>query len=90
MIKQWATKTPIQKMIEPRIILASIGNDWSRSRQMIENENFPTAVSNNLVEPPKCEICGHPMQFMIDMSRVEAGVGGPRPTYVCPLWENHV
>lgn len=29
------------------------------------------------------------MQMVIDMGRVEAGVGGPRPTYMCPEWKNH-
>jgi hypothetical protein len=40
-------------------------------------------------EPPMCDICGAKMELAIDMSRVQAGIGEPRPTYICPNWQFH-
>lgn len=34
-----------------------------------------------------CPFCGAAMVLTIDMGRVEVGVGGPRPYYSCPNWD---
>ena len=40
-------------------------------------------------EPPTCDVCGAVLQLTVDMGRVQAGIGGPRPTYICPDWKFH-
>lgn len=41
-----------------------------------------------------CLVCNAELETVIDMSRVQAGVGGPRPTLVCPHrlepWHEHL